>query len=150
MNFVLTNVGSSSLTWLAGSPVPWLNMSSSGGAPGPGASANVTVSLNGVISNLSLGSCIGTVWFTNSSDGAVQSRQFTVTTGNPGFENGSFQGWTLGGDNSYTFVGIRSIGRSTFTLAAMRPSWHQRRGWHSVSNVFHRARDVLSHLFLAG
>jgi uncharacterized repeat protein (TIGR03803 family) len=102
--FVVTNSGPASVIWLAGSSVPWLTLTATGGLLAPAHSAGTTVNLNESAANLDFGSAFGVVWFTNTADGVVQSRQFSITAGNPGFESGNFTGWTLGGDNSYTLV----------------------------------------------
>ncbi len=78
--YTLTNSGNAALNWAAAATVPWLNVSLSGGALTPGgAAATVVVSLNAAASNLFLGTYGATLWFTNLTDGAAQSRPFALT-----------------------------------------------------------------------
>jgi hypothetical protein len=79
-DYVLTNGGSTTLTWAAASTASWLNVSPTGGTLGPGGSSmTVTVSLSSASTSLSLGTYGASVWFTNLSDGVVQSRPFTLS-----------------------------------------------------------------------
>ena len=83
-NFSLTNVGTNALTWSLVNTSLWLNASSSGGALARGGPAtNVTISLNSVASNLSVGIYKATVWFTNLNDRVGQGRQFTLAVLSP-------------------------------------------------------------------
>src|SRR5262249_44904489 len=76
-SFALVNAGIGTLTWQAASTVPWLTVSPASGTLGA-TPANVTVSLNSVSSNLSSGSYVGGVLFTNSTTGFVQGRRFLL------------------------------------------------------------------------
>ncbi len=76
-DFVLTNSGLASLAWAAGTTSAWLNVSTTAGTILPGGTAVTTVSANDSAARLAPGTYIGIVWFTNSSDGIVQTRQFT-------------------------------------------------------------------------
>jgi Viral BACON domain len=77
--FVLTNIGSSPLDWSLANTSAWLQVSAAGGTLTPGgASVSVSVSLAAAASDLAVGSYADTVGFTNTSDGYVQTRQFTL------------------------------------------------------------------------
>ena len=82
--YVLTNVGNAAINWAAAATGPWLNLSLHGGTLTPGgAAAAIVVSLNAASSNLFLGTYAATLWFTNLTDGAVQSRPFALTVIKP-------------------------------------------------------------------
>ncbi|MGD1087066.1 MAG: S8 family serine peptidase, partial [Verrucomicrobiota bacterium] len=79
-SYGLTNVGSAALNWSAAATAPWLSVSLPGGSLTPGGGlATVVVSLNATASNLFVGSYSGTVWFTNVTDGVVQSRAVSLS-----------------------------------------------------------------------
>jgi PKD repeat protein len=83
-NFVLTNTSAAALTWSLGSPVAWLSATPKGGTLTPsGPSSIVTVSLSAAAKTQTLGSHTASVWFTNLSDGSVQSRPFTLIIVSP-------------------------------------------------------------------
>jgi hypothetical protein len=103
--FLLTNAGTTALTWTLANPAAWLTASPTGGALPARGFTNVTVSLNAAIAGvMPEGLYTANLWFTNESDGVVQSRRFTLTLAEPqlvengGFETGDFHGWTLVGD----------------------------------------------------
>ena len=78
--YTLTNIGNTALNWAAATSVPWLNVSLNGGTLNPGgATATVVVSLSAAASDLLLGTYGATIWFTNLTDGYVQSRAFSLT-----------------------------------------------------------------------
>ena len=81
--FSLTNIGTNSLTWSLANTSLWLDASPGGGTLAVGGTTNVTVSLNSNAYSLTSGIYTATVWFTNLSDGFVQSRQFTLAVGLP-------------------------------------------------------------------
>jgi hypothetical protein len=75
----LTNAGATPVSWSAGTTTGWLNVSLTAGTLAPGGTAaGVTISVGNTATNLAVGSYTGSVWFTNLSDGVVQSRQFTL------------------------------------------------------------------------
>jgi uncharacterized repeat protein (TIGR03803 family) len=82
-NYTLTNIGNVALDWGAAATVPWLSLSIDAGTLNPGGGATVVASLNGAARNLPLGSYSATIWFTNLTDGAIQSRAFSLTIINP-------------------------------------------------------------------
>jgi len=74
-NYTLTNTQNIALEWAAAASVPWLNLSINRGTLVPGgAAATVTASLNAAARNLPLGFYAATIWFTNLTDGFIQSR----------------------------------------------------------------------------
>jgi hypothetical protein len=98
-DFSLTNSGATSLNWTVAVP-SWLTVSCGTGTLAAGGQTTVTVSLNIAVSNLLIEAFSANVGFTNLSSGIVQSRQFTLSAGNGGFETGDFSDWTLTGDGS--------------------------------------------------
>ena len=79
-NFTLTNVGTVSLDWAAGSGFSWLSVSpSSGTLASNGAAATVSVGLNSAATFLPAGNNTGTVWFTNLNNGVAQSFLFSLS-----------------------------------------------------------------------
>jgi hypothetical protein len=83
-NFSLTNSGTNSLTWTLSNTCLWLNASSVGGTlPPQGPAAGVTVNLNDTASNLTVGAYAASIFFTNVTDGAGQSRAFTLSIISP-------------------------------------------------------------------
>jgi uncharacterized repeat protein (TIGR03803 family) len=78
-SYTLTNIGDAPLNWAAATTAPWLSVSLIGGALTPGgAAATGVVSLNAAASNLTVGTYGATVWFTNLTDGAIQTRAFSL------------------------------------------------------------------------
>ncbi len=77
---VLADFGATSVDWSAGTTAPWLNILPSSGTVSPpgGAAFVVLFSTNTAAGNLPPGSYTATIWFTNRSDGFVQSRQLTL------------------------------------------------------------------------
>ncbi len=76
--FNLTNrVGS--LVWTVGQDLPWINVSPTfGSLVAGGPATTVSVAPNLLASNLAVGSYTGTLFFTNLSDQAIQTRQVTL------------------------------------------------------------------------
>ncbi len=125
ITFVLTNVGSNSLSWVVVNSNTWLSVSRFGGTVSPGGAADsVTVSLTAADS-LPMGVYTATVWFTNLNSLAGQSRQFTLRVGQPdhytelfdtGATNLSFQSFTFTPDGSASFYAVcRQAVASFFT-----------------------------------
>ncbi len=85
-----------------------MDVSPSGGALLPGGSATeVTLSLNAASSNLALGSYQATIWFTNMTDGVVQSRTVSLTIIQPPSITNDPSDLTLIGGMTATFtVGV--------------------------------------------
>jgi hypothetical protein len=113
--FLLTNVSASNLDWTLANPAAWLNASPTNGTLSPGGFTNVTVDLNvDVAAALAAGVYTNNVWFTNLSDGYVQSRQFILTLAQPqlvlngNFQTGDFTDWSLTGNTTANFVGSAS------------------------------------------
>jgi uncharacterized repeat protein (TIGR03803 family) len=81
--YSLTNTGASSLDWTVGYDVTWLDASATSGTLAPAASASVvSLSLNSAANSLPLGNYVANIWFTNLTDGSVQSRVYTLTIRN--------------------------------------------------------------------
>ncbi|SPE51429.1 putative Tripeptidyl-peptidase I [Verrucomicrobia bacterium] len=102
-NFVLTNVWVSPLNWSLASTSVWFSALPASGPLTPGgAPASVSVTLSGAAAGLPFGNYTNTVWFTNLTDGTVQSRQVVLVTmplvENGGFETGDFSFWTETGN----------------------------------------------------
>lgn len=110
--FTLTNVGGASLNWSLGNTSSWFQVASTGGTLTPGGpAANVTVSLNPSVTNMSFGTYEATIWFTNLTDGYVSSRALVLQVNpmqlveNGGFETGDFTDWNQSGEiDGYEFV----------------------------------------------
>ena len=82
--YVLTNGGSAALEWSAGVSAPWLEIWPLGGTLVSGGSpATVTASLTPAASNLFLGDYTATIWFTNLSQGTVQTRTVALAVIKP-------------------------------------------------------------------
>ncbi|MGD0812813.1 MAG: protease pro-enzyme activation domain-containing protein [Verrucomicrobiota bacterium] len=79
-NFTLTNVGTVSLDWAAGSGSSWLSVSpASGTLAAGGAVTTVSGGLNSAAGVLAAGNNTGTVWFTNLNNGVAQSFLFSLS-----------------------------------------------------------------------
>ena len=80
----MTNNGNTTLNWAGPATAPWLALSTNAGTLAPGgAAATVVASLNAAASNLLVGTYSATIWFTNLTDGAAQSRAFSLAIINP-------------------------------------------------------------------
>ena len=82
-NLVLTNAGSSPISWSLVNEASWLDVSNVSGTLSAHGTATVAVSLNNVASNLMVGTYSGTVEFTDAFDGAVQDRVITLNVVSP-------------------------------------------------------------------
>jgi hypothetical protein len=116
-NYVLTNIGSGPINWSLANTSAWLQVSATSGTLTPGdAATTVTVSLAPAATNLALGSYAASVIFTNTSDGAVQTREFSVLVTEPlqitpsaGFAATNFVGGPFSNTNqSYTLTNLGS------------------------------------------
>jgi uncharacterized repeat protein (TIGR01451 family) len=76
--FVLSNAGSNALAWSLSSTCAWLTVSVPGGTLAAGGPAtNIPISVNSAANSLT-GIHSATIWFTNITSGAAQSRQITL------------------------------------------------------------------------
>jgi hypothetical protein len=83
--YTLSNSGGTTLNWTAGKTATWLDLSATGGSLAPGASTEVTVSLNESANTLVAGTFNDSVSFTNSTDGnGSTSREVSLTVNSPG------------------------------------------------------------------
>ena len=82
-NLVLTNAGSSPISWSLANEASWLDVNNTSGTLDAHGTATVAVSLNNVASNLTVGTYTGTVEFTNAGDGVAQNRVFTLNVVSP-------------------------------------------------------------------
>jgi hypothetical protein len=104
-NVLLANTGTASFNWTLGAPPAWLNVSSTGGTLSGGGSDSVTLSLNSAANGPTAGVYTANLWFTNTTSGLGQLRQFTLQVDQEmvqdgGFEAGDFCYWNLLGDSS--------------------------------------------------
>jgi uncharacterized repeat protein (TIGR03803 family) len=74
----LTNKGTDSLDWTVATDVPWLSLEPSAGTLAAGATTNVALQLSTQAGALIAGTYSGTLFFTNSSDQALQRRQVSL------------------------------------------------------------------------
>jgi hypothetical protein len=127
--FQLTNSGSASLNWAIGTTSAWLDVSSLAGTLAPGTNAAVIISTNDAAANLGAGSYISTVWFTNLSDGVVQSRRFSlqvnddlqITPTGPLSFLGTMVGGFQGGNQSLvlTNAGVQTLNWAVANTSAL-------------------------------
>ena len=106
-NFVLTNLGSTSLKWSVVHTPSWLNVAPISGSLAAGGSTPLTASLNATATTLGIGSFTDELLFTNQNGGTAEL-PFTVQINpiliNGGFETGDFTGWTLTGNSGENYV----------------------------------------------
>jgi hypothetical protein len=125
MTFVLTNVGSNSLTWAAANTNTWLSISPTGGTLSPGGPAGSITATVTAANSLPMGVYPATVWFTNLDSQVGQSRQFTLRVGqadfytklfDTGMTSLSFQAFTFTPDGSSSFYAVcRQVVAGFFT-----------------------------------
>ncbi len=82
-SFTLTNIGISPVDWVIGTATNWLAATPGEGNLATGVTTTVTVSLTDVATNLPAGIFTASLRFTNESSGNIQSRQFTLSIGQP-------------------------------------------------------------------
>jgi len=76
--YVVSNQASSARGWTATATATWLSLSASAGTLTPGASTNVTASINANASTLAAGTYAGSVVFSNTVNGVAQSRSVSL------------------------------------------------------------------------
>jgi hypothetical protein len=111
---LLTNAGSSSLTWSLINTSSWLNVSSTNGTLAAGSIAPISASLATPAYNLTPG--VYNVSLLATNRGAAVLVPFALSIGqsliqNGGFETGDFTGWILSGDTvigSYVYNAVES------------------------------------------
>jgi hypothetical protein len=83
--YTLSNSGGSPLNWTGSKTASWVNLSVSGGSLAPGASTQVTVSINGTANTLSAGGYNDLVNFANTTSGnGNTNRNVALTVVSPG------------------------------------------------------------------
>jgi len=122
--FVLTNAGSNVFSWTLANTSSWLNFSASSGTLNPaGPSVSVTGSVGAAASGLPMGVYPATVWFSNLTSHARQSRQFSLRVGQPDYytelfdsspNDTAFQTWTFTPDGSASFYSVCRQGAGSF------------------------------------
>jgi lysophospholipase L1-like esterase len=79
-DYILTNTGTTSITWTASKLQPWISLSATGGTLAAGASTPVTVSINSSADSLAAGSYNDVVAFTNTTTGSGHGRRPAILT----------------------------------------------------------------------
>lgn len=77
-SLTVTNAGTNALNWTVTRNVPWLDISASGGSLNAHSSVSLVVSLNSASSNLTVGTYVGSLWFTNVGSELSLERQFNL------------------------------------------------------------------------
>ena len=91
LTLVLSNAGSNTLTWAAGSSNAWLNIAPASGTLDPGGPATPVVeSVGESAASLPMGIYTTTAQFTNLDNSAVQNRRFILRVGQPDYYTGIF------------------------------------------------------------
>ncbi len=109
LNFTLTNIETVALNWSLLNTSVWFNVTPTSGAlAGSGGAATVNVTTTAAANALPTGTYLSTVWFTNRTDGVVQTRPVVLMIQTPilngGFETGDFSDWTPGGNFQFCSV----------------------------------------------
>ena len=81
--YMLRNSGATDINWTAGVTQPWLDVSSTSGTLGPGATSTVQVSINSNAYMFAAGRYTDVVTFTNVTSGLSQERQVQLTVNIP-------------------------------------------------------------------
>ena len=109
--YTLTNTGNLPFTWALANTASWLNLSTSGGTLMPGGPATtVTASLNSAADDLFPGVYSATIWFTNLTDGTIQSRSVSLSILKPPVILSQPSNVSLIGGMTATFTAIVSGG----------------------------------------
>ena len=106
-DFVVTNLGSTSLNWNVIHTPAWLNVTPTSGSLAAGGSEPLTASLNSSAAALSIGSYSDNLVLTNQNGGMAVlpfSVQINPILLNGGFETGDFTDWTLTGSAGDNYV----------------------------------------------
>ncbi len=82
-NLTVTNGGTNVLNWTVMNNGSWLDVSTAGGSLNPSNSTIVTVSLNSVASNLTVGTYYASLWFTNLDTQLSFERDYSLTILSP-------------------------------------------------------------------
>jgi hypothetical protein len=83
--YTLQNTGGTAISWTAARTQAWTTLSAGSGSLAPGASATVTVSINGEANTLAAGSYNDTVTFANTTNGAgTAARTVSLAVTAPG------------------------------------------------------------------
>ena len=91
LTLVLSNAGSNTLIWAAGSSNAWLNIAPASGTLDPGGPATPVVeSVGESAASLPMGIYTTTAQFTNLDNSAVQNRRFILRVGQPDYYTGIF------------------------------------------------------------
>ncbi len=101
---ILSNIGTTPLTWSLVNTSSWLTVSATGGTLNPGSSTTVMISLNANANNFLIQHVSGNIVFNNLTAGTLQNHQFDLYVGNGGFETGDFSDWTLVGSTLTNFA----------------------------------------------
>jgi hypothetical protein len=114
-SIILTNAGSSALSWSLNNTSAWFNVSPSGGSLAGGAQTNVTFTPTPAVTNLADGNYSAVFQVTNVTSQSVQAitcRVQVPIVQNGGFETGDYSSWTLndsGGPDRVVSSGSTSI-----------------------------------------
>jgi hypothetical protein len=83
--FTIKNDSPAPLNWTVTKNATWLNLSSFGGTLASGASLNLTATINSLANSLAIGVYSGTLRFSNTTNGTVQTRTITLRVGLPDY-----------------------------------------------------------------
>lgn len=100
-SYTVQNNGTSSMSWTVGKNAAWLDLSTTGGTLGAGASTTVTATINATANSLGLGAYSDTLTFTNTTNGTgntTRSASLLIQTQLYSFLLNSDPGWTKQGE----------------------------------------------------
>lgn len=156
-NYVVTNAGIASFTWVAAHTQAWLDVSIATATLAPGTATNVAVCINSNANALAYGTYVESVTFSNASSGAKQTRAATLNVQPPtiflaDFEDGS-GGYSPDGF-SYEVTGASSNLWHPTTHRAVSPTHSQYFGregfWDYDNGLTNAGKLVSSSISLAG